>query len=74
MQIQVNTDHHIQGGEALEQHVENLLSDSLNNFRDEVTRVEVYIADENGHKGGDDDLRLTLIHCLCCGAIGRSQS
>lgn len=60
MHIQVNTDHHVQGGDALKTHVENLLNDSLNNFKDEVTRVEVYIADENGHKGGDDDMRCTM--------------
>lgn len=60
MQIQVNSDHHVKGGDALRQYVENLLDDSLNNFKDEVTRVEVYIADENSHKGGDDDLRCTI--------------
>ncbi len=60
MQIQVNTDHHVKGGDLLRQHVENLLNDSLNSFKDQVTRVEVYIADENSHKGGEDDLRCTM--------------
>ncbi len=60
MQIQVNSDHHVKGGEGLQLYVENLMNDSLNNFKDQVTRVEVYIADENSHKGGDDDLRCTI--------------
>lgn len=60
MQIQVNSDHNIKGGDSLIQYVENLLDDSLNNFKDQVTRVEVFIADENSHKGGDDDLRCTI--------------
>ena len=60
MQIQVNTDHHVKGSDLLRQHVENLLNDSLSSFKDEVTRVEVYISDENAHKGGDDDLRCTM--------------
>lgn len=60
MQIQVNTDHHVKGGESLRQHVEDLLNGSLNSFKDQVTRVEVHISDENSHKGGDDDLRCTM--------------
>ena len=60
MQIQVNTDHHVKGGDLLRKHVENLLNDVLGGFKDQVTRVEVYISDENSHKGGDDDLRCTM--------------
>ena len=60
MQIQVNTDHNVKGSDLLRQHVESLLNDSLSNFKDVVTRVEVHISDENSHKGGDDDLRCTM--------------
>ncbi|VAW45369.1 Ribosome-associated inhibitor A [hydrothermal vent metagenome] len=60
MQIQVNTDHNVKGSDLLRQHVESLLNDSLSNFKDEITRVEVHISDENSHKGGDDDLRCTM--------------
>ncbi len=60
MQIQVNTDHNVKGGDLLIKYVKGLLNDSLNSFIDEVTRVEVYISDENGPKGGDDDLRCTM--------------
>jgi ribosome-associated translation inhibitor RaiA len=60
MQIQVNTDHNVKGGALLIKYVEDLLNDSLNSFKDEVTRVEVHVSDENSHKGGDDDLRCTM--------------
>ncbi len=60
MQILVNTDHNVKGGDLLVQYVKNLLNDSLNSFRDEITRIEVHISDENGLKGGDDDLRCTI--------------
>ncbi len=60
MQIQVNTDHNVKGGGLLIKYVEGLLNDSLDSFKDEVTRVEVHISDENSHKGGDDDLRCTM--------------
>ncbi|MCW8869763.1 MAG: HPF/RaiA family ribosome-associated protein [Proteobacteria bacterium] len=60
MQIQVNHDHNIVGGESLQTYVENLMTDALHNFKDQVTRVEVHVADENGHKGGDDDMRCTM--------------
>jgi ribosome-associated translation inhibitor RaiA len=60
MQIQVNTDHNVKGGHLLIKYVKDLLNNSLNNFKDEVTRVEVYVSDENSIKGGDDDLRCTM--------------
>ena len=60
MHIQVNANQHIQGGDSLRVHVETTLQDALAHFRDEITRVEVHLSDENSHKGGDDDLRCTI--------------
>ncbi len=60
MQIQLNTNHGIQGGEALGQYVETLMTSTLEHHKDEVTRIEVHLADENGPKGGDSDLRCTV--------------
>lgn len=60
MQIQVNHDHNVEGGESLTLYVENLMNSVLDNFKDQVTRVEVHVADENGDKGGGDDLRCTM--------------
>ncbi len=60
MIIQVNTDHHIDGNERLGAFLENKIADSLSRFSNQITRVEVHLADENGSKGGENDKRCTL--------------
>ena len=60
MQIQVNANHGINGGELLTQYVEDLMGSTLDHHKDQVTRIEVHLADENGPKGGSDDLRCTI--------------
>ena len=47
MQVQVNTDNHIEGSEGLRNHVESVIEDSLSWIADRVTRVEVFLRDEN---------------------------
>lgn len=60
MQIQVNTDNHIQGREALITHVETTIENALRHFQEHITRVEVHISDENSHKSGAQDKRCML--------------
>ncbi len=60
MQIQLNTDNHIEGREALANHVEGVVQKALHRFRDRISRVEVHLADENGAKGGQDDKRCMM--------------
>ena len=48
MQIQINTDHNIEGHEGLTDHVSNVVQDALSQFREHITRVEVHLSDENG--------------------------
>lgn len=60
MQIQVNTDRNIEGSQRLEEYVEGVLSDELDRFREQITRVEVHFGDVNGQKPGDDDTRCML--------------
>jgi ribosome-associated translation inhibitor RaiA len=61
MQIQVNTDNHIEGSAKLTQYIEGVVSDSLDRFSKRITRVEVQLTDENSSKkGGDDDIRCTM--------------
>lgn len=55
MQIQLNTDSHISGREALAQQVEAVVMDALDRFSDQITRVEVHLSDVNSHKLGHDD-------------------
>lgn len=54
MQVQVNTDDKIHGGESLAQWAQSELQDRLARFRDHLTRVEVFFTDENSTKGGND--------------------
>ena len=56
MQIQVNTDNHIAGREALAAHVETVVESTLRHVGDHVTRVEVHLSDENSVKSGAEDM------------------
>jgi ribosome-associated translation inhibitor RaiA len=60
MQIQVNTDDNIEGGEALTSEVTAQVRDTLSRFADQITRVEVHLSDENAQKGASDDKRCLL--------------
>ncbi|MBN1197660.1 MAG: HPF/RaiA family ribosome-associated protein [Candidatus Aminicenantes bacterium] len=61
MQIQVNTDHNIQGGNELSVKVEAVVKKGLKRFTGQVTRIEVHLSDENSaKKGGGDDMRCLL--------------
>ncbi len=60
MQIQISTDHNIEGSDAREAEITTVVSSALERFSDQITRVEVHLADENGPKGGNDDIRCTL--------------
>lgn len=48
MQIQINTDHNIEGHEGLSDHVSGVVEDALSRLGEHITRVEVHISDENG--------------------------
>ncbi len=60
MQIQVNTDNHIVGREALADHVRGVVEAALNHVSDQITRIEVHLSDENGEKSGQDDKRCMM--------------
>jgi DNA-directed RNA polymerase specialized sigma24 family protein/ribosome-associated translation inhibitor RaiA len=61
MQVQVNTDSHIEGGERLTHEVEAIVHQALDRFSDRITRVEVYLSDENSsQKSGDNDKRCVI--------------
>lgn len=55
MQIQINTDHNIDGREALNRHVESVAGQGLARFREHVTRLEIHLSDQNAGKGGPAD-------------------
>lgn len=60
MQVQVNTGNGIENKEALERWAQGYLGAELARFRDEITRVEVQLSDENKSRNGDSDKRCTL--------------
>ncbi len=60
MQIQVNTDHNVEGHEEFSGRVKTKIEDVLNRFSKHVTRVEVHISDENSDKGGMNDKRCLM--------------
>lgn len=60
MKIQLNTDVHIDGNEALAAQVSATVEQALDRFSEHITRVEVHLADENGGKNGQKDQRCML--------------
>lgn len=60
MLIQVNTDNHIKGREALVAQVESTVESNLRHFQSHITRVEVHLTDENSQKGGAKDKRCMM--------------
>jgi ribosomal subunit interface protein len=60
MQIQLNTDHNIEGRELLADHVTAVVEAAMSRFSDRITRVEVHLSDENGAKSGQDDKRCMM--------------
>jgi len=60
MQVQVNTNHSIEGREALERWAREELSQALDRFSHEITRVEVHLSNESSATGGDADKRCLM--------------
>jgi len=60
MQVQVNTDHTIEGHEKLSAHIKGVVESALSRTRDHITRVEVHLTDENGARSGQDDKRCMM--------------
>jgi len=61
MQIQVETDHNIEGRDALVAQVRGMLESSLRRIGDRITHVAVHLTDQNSDKeDGDDDMRCAI--------------
>jgi ribosome-associated translation inhibitor RaiA len=59
VQIQVHTDKNVKVSDGMVQHVEDQVETALSHFRDQITRVEVHLSDENG-RAGDADKRCMM--------------
>ena len=61
MQIQINTDSNIESDAELVRQIKAVISDSLDRFSEQVTRVEVHLSDQNSDKKfGNEDIRCQL--------------
>jgi ribosome-associated translation inhibitor RaiA len=60
MQIQVNTDHTIEGHEVLADKIRGVVENALSRMSDHITRVEVHLTDERGPKSGKNDKRCMM--------------
>jgi len=60
MIIQINTDKNVEGDERLESYLNTIIKDELSHFSDNITRIEVHLADENSQKNGEDDKRCMI--------------
>jgi len=60
MQVLVNSDHHIVGGEDLTERVQGVVEGRLERFESRITRVEVHLTDRNGSRLGERDKRCLM--------------
>lgn len=60
MQIQINTDHNIEGRESLATWAADEVKRGLNHHAEHITRVEVHLGDEIGRKGSVSDKRCVM--------------
>ena len=60
MQIQVHCDTHITNDVRLEEWVKTTVVDRLDLFEEDITRVDVFLSDENGGKSGPNDKRCKM--------------
>ena len=60
MQVQIHTDDHIEGREALLRWVEDEVRSKLARLSGELTRIDVHLGDENAGKAGEADKRCRI--------------
>lgn len=60
MLIQFSTDHHIGHHSSLHGHVDALVRKTLHPFSSNITRVDVYLTDENAHANHANDKRCVM--------------
>jgi hypothetical protein len=59
MQIQVNSDNHIESSIRLEEWVRTTIESTLEHYEEHLTRVEVYLKDETSRGG----LAVSWVEC-----------
>lgn len=70
MQVQIHTDHHIEGTDAMSKWVSSAVQEALARFSGQISRVEVHLSDENG---GKKQVLKTSSACWRPGLMGISR-
>ncbi|MBA3326457.1 MAG: ribosomal subunit interface protein [Rhodobacteraceae bacterium] len=60
MQIQVNTDNDVEGGDAMARKVKTEVEAALARFSSQLSRVEVHLGDVNAGRSGSADKRCSM--------------
>jgi ribosome-associated translation inhibitor RaiA len=61
MQININTDNHIEGSDRRESYYTEVLKDKLKRFDDHVTTLEIHLTDENAKdRTGAADIKCVI--------------
>ena len=61
MAVFLRTDNHLEGGEKLARFVESVAEGAVEHVKNQVTRVDVYLGDENGsQKSSDHEIRCSM--------------
>ena len=60
MTIQINTDNNLTIHESFRDKLHGLLSEGLNRYSENITRLEVHLSDENGNKDALNDKRCMI--------------
>lgn len=61
MQIQIRTDHNIEGHEALTEQVRSVVEDALSDVSDRITSVDVHLSNQNSEQeDGNDSMRCMI--------------
>ncbi|MBK9444019.1 MAG: HPF/RaiA family ribosome-associated protein [Comamonadaceae bacterium] len=61
MQVQIHTDNHIEGTDAMAQWASSTVKTALERFASQITRVEVHLSDENaGKKNTTESIQCTM--------------
>ena len=61
MQVQIQTDHNIEGHETLADQVRGVMEDALSRVSDCITSVDVYLSNQNSEQeDGNDSLRCLI--------------
>jgi ribosome-associated translation inhibitor RaiA len=60
MLIQMNTDNNVSGKEDVTTGFSDTIEQTLERFKERITRIEVHLGDENGDKFGTKDKRCML--------------